>query len=328
MRVLNVILLAGAALCLKSISAQAAGFESIEVPADADSPALTGAMWYPCSQHPGEIDLGPINIPGTQGCPIRGDALPLIVISHGNLGAFFDHHDTAEALADAGFIVAAINHRGDNTPPNFADGADPSVMIARPGDMKRLIDFMLAGSSAAEHIDPKRVGFFGFSAGAYTGLLLMGADPEWAAVMCRFSSAPRACARILGSAFVARPRASEPRIKAAVLADPPGMWLAPHGLASVKVPIQLWASETGGRGLPNIAVGLPEGVAAIDKNLPEQHEYHVVRNAGHFAFMLCGPSIKAIPEFCMDAPGFDRVAFHKRFNADVVRFFRAQMGSR
>jgi predicted dienelactone hydrolase len=106
------------------------------------------------------------------------------------------------------------------------------------------------------------------------------------------------------------------------------MWLAPNGLALVKVPIQLWASETGGRGLPNIVAGLPEAVAAIDSKLPKRHEYHVVPNAGHFAFMLCGPSIKAIPEFCTDAPGFDRANFHKRFNADVVRFFREQLGGR
>jgi predicted dienelactone hydrolase len=172
-------------------------------------------------------------------------------------------------------------------------------MIGRPADIKRLIGFMLAGSPAAQNIDPKRVGFFGFSAGAYTGLVLAGADPHWATVMCRFSAAPRACARILENEFLARRSAPEPRIKAAVLADPIAMWLAPNGFASVKIPIQLWQSENGGRGLPNIAVRA-EGVAAIDRKLREKHEYHVVPNAGHFAFMLCGPSIKAIPEYCID----------------------------
>jgi predicted dienelactone hydrolase len=29
---------------------------------------------------------------------------------------------------------------------------------------------------------------------------------------------------------------------------------------------------------------------------------------------------------CTDAPGFDRVAFHKEFNADVLAFFRANLG--
>src|ERR1700730_11315054 len=36
------------------------GFQVLEVPADADGPTLDGAMWYPCSEPPAEIDLGEI----------------------------------------------------------------------------------------------------------------------------------------------------------------------------------------------------------------------------------------------------------------------------
>jgi hypothetical protein len=52
--------LAAIALCLTATVVQAAGFRFIEVPADAEGPALTGAMWYPCSKPPGAIDLGGI----------------------------------------------------------------------------------------------------------------------------------------------------------------------------------------------------------------------------------------------------------------------------
>jgi predicted dienelactone hydrolase len=317
---------AALALCLVTTISQAAGFRLLEVPADADSPALSGAMWYPCSEPPGDIDLGSITLRGAKDCPITGDKLPLIVVSHGNLGAFFDHYDTAETLADAGFVVAAINHRGDNSPPNFPDGADPSVMLARPVDIRRLISFMVGASPAASSIDPSRIGFFGFSAGGYTGLVLLGANPDWATVLCRFSPATRACTQTLRKAFQAQPVAPEPRIKAAVIADPPGggIWFSPDSFGAVKKPIQLWASETGGRGLPGISV-TSESVAAVSKGLRRKHEYHVVPNAGHFAFLICGPSINAIPAFCKDAPGFDRVAFHKQFNADMLRFFRIQL---
>jgi len=37
---------------------------------------------------------------------------------------------------------------------------------------------------------------------------------------------------------------------------------------------------------------------------------------------------KAVPEICTDAPGFDRAAFHKEFNAAVLAFFRTQLGNR
>jgi predicted dienelactone hydrolase len=69
-------------------------------------------------------------------------------------------------------------------------------------------------------------------------------------------------------------------------------------------------------------------VAAVDGSLPAKHEYHVVPNAGHFAFtMICPPALaKNNPEGCTDAPGFDRAAFHKEFNAAVLAFFRANLG--
>ena len=146
-------------------------------------------------------------------------------------------------------------------------------------------------------------------------------------MLCQLSSAPPVCAQILRKEFREQPLAPEPRIKAAVIADPSGIWSRPVSLAGIKLPVQLWASETGGRGLPHISI-TPEGVATINRNLTEKHEYHVVPNAGHFAFLLCGPSIKVVPIFCTDAPGFDRVTFHKQFNADVLRFFRAQLGNR
>ena len=35
--------------------------------------------------------------------------------------------------------------------------------------------------------------------------------------------------------------------------------------------------------------------------------------------------MKAEPELCTDAPGFDRVVFLKEFNAEVLAFFRAHL---
>jgi hypothetical protein len=41
---------------------------------------------------------------------------------------------------------------------------DLSVIIKRPTDIRRLIDFMFAASPVASAIDPNRIGFFGFLA--------------------------------------------------------------------------------------------------------------------------------------------------------------------
>lgn len=91
------------ALCLTAPTlARAAGFRFIEVPANAEGPALTGAMWYPCAGPPREIDLGRKTVRGVKDCPISGESLPLIVLSHGAGGSYEYLRDTAEALADGG----------------------------------------------------------------------------------------------------------------------------------------------------------------------------------------------------------------------------------
>jgi len=88
-----------------------------------------------------------------------------------------------------------------------------------------------------------------------------------------------------------------------------------------EVPVQLWQSERGGDGVS------PESVAVVDKNLPTKHEYHVVPNSGHFAFLTPCPlgMAEARPELCTDAPGFDRVAFHKELDAEVLAFLRKHL---
>jgi len=67
-------------------------------------------------------------------CPTSGDKLPLVVVSHGRGGSLIGHHDTAETLADAGFIIAAIDHPGD-TVSDLSRSGDLPVMVERPTDI-------------------------------------------------------------------------------------------------------------------------------------------------------------------------------------------------
>jgi predicted dienelactone hydrolase len=308
-------------LCLVATLARAAGIQSVDVPADADGPALHGAIWYPCSKPPQQVSIDKTTLSAVKDCAVSGDKLPLAVVSHGRGGNFVGHHDTAEALADAGFAVAAINHPGD-TVTDMSHSDDLSALLERPADIKRLIDYMLTRSSIASRLDPERIGFFGFSRGGYTGLVLIGGDPDWAstAALCRNSSS-RMCEQILRKEFPSQPLAHDPRIKAAVIADPLAVMFTADRFSAVRVPVQLWESERGGDGVS------PDSVAAVNRNLPIQHEYHVVSNAGHFAFLTpCPPSLATRrPELCTDAPGFDRVSFHRQFDADVVAFFRTHL---
>jgi predicted dienelactone hydrolase len=170
-------------------------------------PALSGAIWYPCPQaEPKYVPLGELavavdyDLVGVKDCPLTGEKLPLVVFSHGHTGWFGGHHDTAEALADAGFVVAAINHPGDNGTDSLRSD-DLSVSGSRPEDMVRLLDFLLHDWKDKDIVDSGRIGFFGFSKGGYTGLVLVGAAPDFARVA-------RACNETTG--FCGQLRSGEP----------------------------------------------------------------------------------------------------------------------
>ena len=67
-------------------------------------------------------------------------------------------------------------------------------------------------------------------------------------------------------------------------------------------------------------------MAAVARGLSAQHEYHVAPNPGHFVFMICPPELtRKRPELCGDAAGFDRVAFHRQFNAALLACLRAHL---
>ncbi|RST47565.1 alpha/beta hydrolase family protein [Variovorax sp. MHTC-1] len=306
-----------ATLCLATTLTHAAGFSLVEVPAGNDGPALRGAVWTPCKAPVGRIELDPLVIDGVKNCPIEGTRLPLIIVSHGQGGSLLGHHDTASALADAGFVVASINHPGDNFQDRSRRG-DLSIFTSRPADMKRLADYMLGGWAGRSTLNPDRVGIFGFSRGGYTGLVAAGAVPNFKLRrdLCPPLSFDSLCRKIRGDEQPTPP-VPDPRIKAAVIVDPLSFFNA-EGLRGVAVPIQLWASQHGGDGVT------PASVEAVRRDLPKRPEWRLAANAAHFAFLApCTPALtRAAPEICTDNKGFDRVAFHSAFNREVVGFLR------
>ena len=167
-------------------------FLSIRLRSILPRPQVRSEAWCGrrCDSPAGEASIRDRVFPGTKDCPVKAGRRPLIVISHGRTGWAGGHHDTAAALADAGFIVAAIDHPIDSGASKTSRIEDIAYLAERPADIMRLIDFMLGASPFAASVDPARVGFFGFSRGAYTGLVLVGGKPngELAQAACAASS--------------------------------------------------------------------------------------------------------------------------------------------
>ena len=308
-------------LCLSATISEAAGIKFAEIPADADGPALKVAVWTPCAAPAEAMTLGPYVMKARPDCPTAGEHLPLVVISHGHAGSLLNHYDLAQTLADSGYVVAAINHPGDNF-SDLSRTADESVFLERPKDIKRLIDYMLGAAPDASKIDPEKVGFFGFSRGGYTGLVLAGGNPDFlhAHVPCPDPTLP-ICRQLRLKQVPREPLTHDSRIKVFVLADPLDEFPSAKTLKDVKAPIQLWASQFGGDGV------LPETMPALARALPDEPDYHLVAEAGHFAFLPpCTPQhAKASANLCVDAKAFDRVTFHRAFDDEVLKFFEAHL---
>jgi predicted dienelactone hydrolase len=323
---MNIAVTALATLMLATTPALSAGFQRVTVP-DPGGPPLEGGIWYP-SEAPASVQpLGLFRQAVAAGGAVAGRGLPLIVMSHGSGGSFEGHYDIALALAEAGFVVGAATHTGDN----YRDHSGFTRVENRPRHVKALIDFMLASWPHRDLLDPARIGMFGFSAGGFTALVAIGGVPDMTrgAAHCAAHPDEWACRKVkeYGGGAPAAPAAfvHDPRIAAAVIAAPAiGYSFTPEGLAGVKASIQLWRGERD-EILPH-----PRHAQNVYDGLPTKPEYHVVPNAGHFAFLApCTPALEAVAaEICRDPAGFDRADFHRAFNPAVVAFFKATLPAR
>src|SRR5215510_7646801 len=100
-------------LVLAKACVASVGFQQLTVP-DPNGKPLSVGIWYPSQSHPSSQSLGMFMQVVAVSGEISGHRLPLILISHGNAGSLASHYDTALALAQSGFVVAAVTHTGDN----------------------------------------------------------------------------------------------------------------------------------------------------------------------------------------------------------------------
>jgi predicted dienelactone hydrolase len=105
--------------------------------------AFAVGLWYPTDARPRPTTLlGLVLMDVAPDAPVAGTGLPLVVISHGNGGGPGSHADLALALADAGYVVAAPMHPGDNHADQSAFGS-PAWLAGRTRQVRATIDHVL-----------------------------------------------------------------------------------------------------------------------------------------------------------------------------------------
>ena len=162
------------------------GYQSVEAASDG-SASIPVSIWYPTETAGSEKPLGLFKQTVAPDAPIKGRALHLIVISHGNGGTKDGHYDTALALAKAGFVVAALEHTGDN----YRDQSRATDVANRPRELHRLINYVVSEWAGHAALDPSAVGAFGFSSGGLTVLAAAGGEPYLSLVASHCAAHPR-----------------------------------------------------------------------------------------------------------------------------------------
>lgn len=302
--------------------ARPVGFQQAMI-ADPGRAPIPVSIWYPTDAKLGFVLLGFTGQRVASGGRVTGADLPLVVISHGTGGGAMSHIDTAMALAEAGFVVAAPTHPGDNFQDDSAVGTT-GWLVNRSRDLSRVTDFMIGRWDGHSGLDPRRIGVFGFSAGATTALIAAGGTPDLGRIAPQCAEHPEFVCQLrkAGTTFASPPPSDwthEPRFAAAVIAAPGlGFTFEPDGLSKVRLPVQLWS------GAADASAPYATNAGTVRRLLPIAPEFHSVAGASHYAFLapcgLIGP-----PVICRDAAGFDRDAFHESFNAAVVGFFKAHL---
>lgn len=303
----------------------ALGFQ-VAAAADADGKPFAVGVWYPTDAAAAATQSPPKPMGAIQNAPIAGKGLPLVVISHGNGGGMASHIDLAIALANAGYVVAAPMHAGDNFQDSSASGS-ATLFSGRSRQLRLTVEHMLTKWKQHDAIDPEKVGAFGFSAGGFTVLTAAGAQPDMKLIPKQCAQSPEFICQVLAhfkspllsaDAPAGEPMQAIPRVKAVVAAGPGlGFTMTQAALARVKVPVQVWSGEKD-ETVP-YATNAKLIIEALGNN-GEKVDFHAVPNASHTSFLApCGP-VK-IPELCSDPEGFDRAAFHSVMNMAVVSFF-------
>lgn len=155
-------------------------------------------VWYPAQAGVKEdpITLGPPGNPlfevgsSAADAPVAVGRWPVLLLSHGNGGTARMMGWFGTALARAGYVVVAVDHPGNNG-IDAMTAAGSILMWNRVDDLAAAWTAVQADSRLAAHVDAKRLGLVGYSAGGYTALVAAGARPDMARLVAFCEANPK-----------------------------------------------------------------------------------------------------------------------------------------
>ncbi|MGP1691842.1 MAG: alpha/beta hydrolase family protein [Giesbergeria sp.] len=327
------------ALLQPAANATEAGFRQMTVTAtSADAKPAHFALYYPTPDAARVIPMGPF----PQTVAINGAPEPtakgLIVISHGTVSVNLGFATLAQALARNGYLVASVEQVGDTWQDQSMRATPVRYFAERPRQVSRVIDTLLADpqwrARIANGADGRPlVGAMGHSAGGYTVLALAGGKPvlsrlrahcgteaELDPVLCDLSHSIGGASVPAGAAADGQeePVQADTRVRAVMALAPMGVAFSASSLASITVPVAIYAGEKDTFLVPRFhAQWVKENMRGTNATL------ELVPNAGHYAFMNTPTMDLPSPDgsVAADPAGFDRAAFLDRLAQESIKFF-------
>ena len=308
------------AVVVTSARADGVGFRDISI--EVDGERLITALWYPTDVPPGETTVGPFTMAANREAPVGAGRYGLILMSHGTGGGRLNHRDTAIRLAEGGYVVAAPEHAGDSYRDKRYSGTSENWR-RRPRQLSAVLDRLLGDADFGPHIDTRRIGAIGHSAGGYSVLALIGGRADMSVLTrhctrCREEdSAFCGYGRPDGEIDGTMPDLSDPRVVAVVAVAPVGALFGEEAFANVEAQAQIHRLE-GDRVLrepwhaENILTLMGDNASLVSH--PAAH---------HFAFISPFPAslIGQVGAAGRDPAGFDRRAFLTRIDEQILSFF-------
>jgi predicted dienelactone hydrolase len=297
---------------------------------------LASALWFPASGgEPTGVGGNALFDPTLvlNGAQPTGRDHPLVLISHGSGGNMDQMGWLASVLVARGAIVAGVNHAG-STSGDSRPLASTRVWD-RAGDLRVVLDAVLADPEFGPRIDRRRITALGFSMGGATALHLAGARMDraaFAAACARLGEKAPDCTFLTGAGIdiATLPAAwegdmSDPRIGAVVAIDAGyGHAMTKASLSAIDIPTLL--ITLGGPGTPWRETGMgPEG-ANLAAKIPDARSLELAP-AWHFSFLppcgRLGPLFVWLAReepICSDPAGTDRDALHDLISREVADF--------
>ncbi len=318
---------------------------------DADhKPTVRVTVWYPAAEGSQEerIDIGPPGKPLFVVGAVAEDApfaderpRAVILFSHGFGGTARMMAWFGVPLARAGYVVIAVDHPGNN-------GLDKMTVAGailpwdRADDLRAALAAAKADPAIGPHIDARRLGVSGFSAGGFTALVSAGATVDMGrfVAFCRAHPTDGVCApqkefplsldeeqKAVGAPELAAEAAKagdDHRIGGvrAVFAIAPAIVqaLPPAGLARIKAPVAIILGDA-----DPVAPPATNGLAAA--KAIAHVDLKVLPGVGHYDFLsTCTPAGRAVaPMICNAKVSQDDS--HQAAIEMALAFFRRTLGA-